>query len=292
MTTARRASHAPLGLLVGLGLALAACDGGAREAEIKAAETAAKAAAAEARAKAVEAQAAEAEAEARAKAIPGDPNEACAKIVVVAYQGATDADPAITRDKAAAAARAHELHARIAGGAALDEVAAAESDDARTRAKRGAMGTFTRESWPERFAALMEPILALPEGGLSAPLEAPMGYVIAQRCAIDKVHTRHILIRYKGAKNADAAITRSRAEALAIAEALALELAEGASDFEAVARAKSEDGSAERGGDLGPVGRGMFAPAYEAAAFALPPGGLSKAIETDFGFHIIQRVAP
>jgi parvulin-like peptidyl-prolyl isomerase len=98
------------------------------------------------------------------------------------------------------------------------------------------------------------------------------------------------LIRYKGAKNADAKLRRTRAQALAIAEALRLELAEGAADFEAIARDKSEDGSAERGGDLGLVGRGMFAPAYEAAAFALAPGAISAVVETDFGFHIIQRV--
>ena len=61
-------------------------------------------------------------------------------------------------------------------------------------------------------------------------------------------------------------------------------------DFEALAKKRSEDSSAERGGDLGSVGRGLFAPAYETAAFALKPGELSAVIETDFGFHVIQRV--
>ena len=50
------------------------------------------------------------------------------------------------------------------------------------------------------------------------------------------------------------------------------------------------DGSAERGGELGSVGGGMFAPAFEAAAFALKAGETSAVVETDFGFHIIQRV--
>ncbi|MCA9638163.1 MAG: peptidylprolyl isomerase, partial [Myxococcales bacterium] len=49
--------------------------------------------------------------------------------------------------------------------------------------------------------------------------------------------------------------------------------------------------TAERGGDLGPVGRGMFAVAYEDAAWALAPGALSEVVETDFGFHVIQRMA-
>lgn len=276
----------PARAALALALALAACSGEAPKTE--------PAPAPEAKAEPAKVEPAEAPKPepAAPEAPPADPNEACGKIVVVAYKGATDADAAITRDKAAAEARARELHATItktSGAAALDEVAAAESDDARTRAKRGAMGTFVRDQWPERFAALNEPIFALKIGEVSAPFEAPMGYVIAQRCPIEKVHTRHILLRYKGAKNADAKLKRSRAEALALAEALATEIAEGG-DFQALAREKSEDGSAERGGDLGPVGRGMFAPAYEAAAFALAPGATSKVVETDFGFHIIQRV--
>jgi len=61
-------------------------------------------------------------------------------------------------------------------------------------------------------------------------------------------------------------------------------------DFEALAKKQSEDGSAERGGDLGSVGRGLFAPSYESAAFALKPGEVSAVVESDFGFHIIQRI--
>ncbi len=61
-------------------------------------------------------------------------------------------------------------------------------------------------------------------------------------------------------------------------------------DFEALARERSEDSSASSGGDLGEVGRGRLAPEYEAAAFELRPGQVSDVIETEFGFHIIQRV--
>ena len=114
--------------------------------------------------------------------------------------------------------------------------------------------------------------------------------MVAQRCKVEKVHTRHILVRYKGAKNAEPKIKRSKEEAQKLAEKLRAEATAPKADFAALAKKKSEDSSAERGGDLGDVGRGLFAPAYEAAAFALGPGEVSAVVETDFGFHVIQRV--
>ena len=62
------------------------------------------------------------------------------------------------------------------------------------------------------------------------------------------------------------------------------------SQVSALAREHSEDSSAERGGDLGEVGRGIFAPPYENAAFQLAAGAVSDVVETDFGYHVIQRV--
>ncbi len=43
----------------------------------------------------------------------------------------------------------------------------------------------------------------------------------------------------------------------------------------------------EHGDDLGYFQRGMMVPEFEAAAFALPVGGLGGPVETMFGFHLI-----
>jgi peptidyl-prolyl cis-trans isomerase C len=59
-------------------------------------------------------------------------------------------------------------------------------------------------------------------------------------------------------------------------------------DFAALARQYSQDGSAERGGDLGYFARGRMTPNFERAAFALPVGGLSGVVETPFGYHVIR----
>lgn len=62
-------------------------------------------------------------------------------------------------------------------------------------------------------------------------------------------------------------------------------------DFGKLAKEHSQDpGSAIKGGELGFVGRGMFAPEFEAAALSMEPGELSQPVETEFGFHLIELI--
>ena len=64
----------------------------------------------------------------------------------------------------------------------------------------------------------------------------------------------------------------------------------GESSFSTLARLYSEDpGSARRGGELDFAGRTTFDPAFAAVAFNLTdPKKVSKIVESEFGFHIIQ----
>ena len=98
----------------------------------------------------------------------------------------------------------------------------------------------------------------------------------------ESVHASHILIIVPpGADAGTKAAAKGRAEE-------ALKAARGGKDFAALARQYSQDGSAQRGGDLGFVVRGQTAPAFENAAFALQIGQISDVVETPFGFHIIK----
>lgn len=66
----------------------------------------------------------------------------------------------------------------------------------------------------------------------------------------------------------------------------------GESDFSTLAILYSEDpGSSVRGGELGFMGRGQLVPEYAAVAFNLnDPKKVSKIVETEYGFHIIQLI--
>ena len=66
----------------------------------------------------------------------------------------------------------------------------------------------------------------------------------------------------------------------------------GTSDFSVLARLYSEDTeSAKRGGELGFMGRGQLVPEYASVAFNLTdPKKVSRIIQSEFGFHIIQLI--
>lgn len=61
--------------------------------------------------------------------------------------------------------------------------------------------------------------------------------------------------------------------------------------FSALAALYSEDpGSAVKGGELGFMGRTDLVPEFSAVAFKLKEGEVSKIVETEFGYHIIQLI--
>ena len=66
----------------------------------------------------------------------------------------------------------------------------------------------------------------------------------------------------------------------------------GETSFSTLALLYSQDpGSARRGGELDFMGRGQLQPEFATVAFSLSdPGKVSKIVETEYGFHIIQLI--
>lgn len=102
------------------------------------------------------------------------------------------------------------------------------------------------------------------------------------------VSVRHILICYDGcAARGDFTLTKE--EALTRIEEISTMLRDGEINFAQAAAEYSECPSSARGGDLGEFGRGQMVGPFEDAAFALPVGGMSDIVETQFGYHLILR---
>jgi peptidyl-prolyl cis-trans isomerase SurA len=65
----------------------------------------------------------------------------------------------------------------------------------------------------------------------------------------------------------------------------------GETSFQTLARLYSQDGSARNGGELGYTGRAGWVPEFANVAFNLTdPKKVSKIVETEFGYHIIQLI--
>ncbi len=98
----------------------------------------------------------------------------------------------------------------------------------------------------------------------------------------ERVLAQHILI------SPDGDTQTSKDEAKAKIEAIRGRVAAGKA-FADEAAAHSMCPSGKEGGSLGWFGRGMMVPEFDQAAFAMKVGEVSGVIETQFGYHIIQK---
>jgi peptidyl-prolyl cis-trans isomerase C len=90
----------------------------------------------------------------------------------------------------------------------------------------------------------------------------------------DKIKCSHILVK-------------KHSEALSIIERL-----KKGESFDKLAKELSIDkGSGKRGGDLGFFGRGVMVKSFEAASFKLEKNLISDPVKTEFGYHVIKRIA-
>jgi len=106
----------------------------------------------------------------------------------------------------------------------------------------------------------------------------------------EKRTASHILITVaKDAKPADDAAAKAKVQAILA------EVQKNPADFAKIAKAQSQDpGSAELGGDLGVVEKGLFDKPVEDAIFQLKEGETSGLVRSSFGYHIVKvtKVVP
>lgn len=219
---------------------------------------------------------------------PPAPEVIAIRVLLVAQGGESHRTPAEAQQ------RASMLSQMARQGDKLSDLIVSYSDRPGALEDRGAFRVRTAEPTPFDDA-VVQAALPLKTGGISDPVAVPSGYLVIERLADpavgpERIAARHILISYSGARSEIAGITRSEADAHALAERVAGEARKPNADFAALAREYTDEpGGKDRGGDLGKFGRGQMVPAFEKAAFALGVGEISAVVQTPFGFHVIQR---
>ncbi|MCK9459866.1 MAG: peptidylprolyl isomerase [Proteobacteria bacterium] len=210
--------------------------------------------------------------------------EIFAAMIVVSFQGAQNAPAGVTRSRDEARKVAGEVIAAArAPGAAFSDVAMKHSDHL-TRERGGYVGRVFRGLFPPALDAVA---FSLAPGEIGGPLEMVNGFTIVRR--LPEAFVRHVLVAFEGARNAPTGVTRSREDAAALAAEVLEKLKRG-DDFAGVAAKYSDCPSKAEGGDLGVVAEGTMTPRFEAAVFSLAPGARSGVVETEFGFHVLERL--
>ncbi|HBA65400.1 MAG TPA: molecular chaperone SurA [Methylococcaceae bacterium] len=181
--------------------------------------------------------------------------------------------------------KAEEIIQDLRGGRDFVQVAMSQSDGSEALTG-GDLGWRSINQVPTLF---VDEVGDLKEGDVSDPIRSPSGFHVLkmlelkggdQQHIVTKTHVRHILIKTNELIDDDEAKKRLNN--------LKRRIADGDS-FDALARAHSDDkGSALNGGSLDWVAPGALVPEFEEAMNALAIDEISKPVQTQFGWHLIQ----
>ena len=126
-------------------------------------------------------------------------------------------------------------------------------------------------------------------GDVTGPVESKWGFHVIRRNKIDRVGASHILIAYKGGQRAKPSVTRTKEEALKLAEQAYAEVKAPGANFAQLAKKYSDGPNAQDGGVIGLIERGNLGGTLEETAFGLEVNGIAGPVETPFGYHIVLR---
>jgi peptidyl-prolyl cis-trans isomerase SurA len=223
----------------------------------------------------------EAEIERRRLAMAGQLQLNLAQILVSAPAESASASSVMPRRL-----RAEAALARVQAGEAFEAVAKEISEDG-NREQGGVIGLRAADRLPDAFVTVARGL----KPGEVAPtlLVSSAGFHVLKllersqsnsALTVQQTRARHILLR-PSAQLSTAAATRRLSD-------FKRQILNGAKSFEQIANENSEDGSAQRGGDLGWSSLGALVPEFEEAMSALAIKGISEPVVSRFGVHLIQ----
>lgn len=192
------------------------------------------------------------------------------------------------RDETSAVAqkqRIDSLYQCLKNGENIEDLAYKHSEDRTAKKRRGSLGYIKSGTFPYAFEKVA---YETPVGEFSEPFRTNFGWHLLKVTNVrddrGKVVCAHILKLYP--QNASDSV---KAEIMNKMN-LVYEKAIGGADFNALAKAESEDpGSASKGGMLRAFGSGEMVPEFEKTAFELGNGEISRPFETAYGVHIIKK---
>jgi parvulin-like peptidyl-prolyl isomerase len=106
------------------------------------------------------------------------PDKIRAQHLLVSYDGARMAESGVKRTREQARERATDALARIHQGLDFDKVVAAYTDEPGGAARKGDLGTFTRDKMTPSFS---DAAFALKVGEISGIVETPFGFHVIRR---------------------------------------------------------------------------------------------------------------
>ena len=182
-------------------------------------------------------------------------------------------------------AKAEEALAKLRSGTDFATVVH-DYTDGSGRTTGGVMGLLPAAQYPAEFTSAVQNV---PAGQTTGIIRTVAGFhtlkVVDRQqttavMTVPELHVRHILLR-TGPK-------LTQAQALAELTKLRQQITAGKRDFADAARAVSEDGSAQQGGDLGWTPPDVFVPEFTQQIDRLQPGQISAPFVTRFGVHLAQ----
>jgi len=220
-----------------------------------------------------------------------EPVRVAIRHILIAHTQAHRRGTVVGRTEKEAASLAKKIRKRILNGEAMADLAKRYSNDP-SAARGGFLGASEKGGWVPAFETAA---FALEVDEISEVVQTPYGFHVLRREALQEIKLRHLLVAHQDAKKVASKRSeigkRTRGEAEKIVAAALSQLNNGDS-FQEVAKRLSDGPMGKRGAELGWFVRGELGPSFDAVAFDLQVGDYSEVIESVFGFHLIQRVAP
>jgi parvulin-like peptidyl-prolyl isomerase len=188
-------------------------------------------------------------------------------------------------ENAYAIARLDSIRNCIIQGEDWERLADYYSSDPSKSRNHGHYGFVSACMFPYEFETVL---YNTPVGNVSKPFKSSFGVHIIRVNRIrarDDVHAKHILKLFP-----QNATDEDKSKAKAQIDAIYQKLQNGA-NFEELAKKESQDKTAANGGDLGWFGRGRMVQPFENIAFSLADGTYSEPFATQFGYHIVYKIA-